>query len=86
MIVIRYVHVLYSTVSWFPPLPVEVHELEEVSASLRAHGGAEQEEHDAQARGEQPPPRPEVTGEHVHDPRHEALHDAELAVDTDRLE
>ena len=68
------------------PLPVEVHELEEVGAPLHGHGSAEQKEHDAEARGELPPPRPEEAGEHVDDPRHEALHDAELAVDADRLQ
>ena len=67
-------------------LPVEVHELEEVRAALHGHGGAEQEEDDADARGELAPPRPQVAGEHVDDARHQALHDAELAVDPDRLE
>ena len=69
-----------------PLLPVEVHELEEVGAALHGHGGAEQEEDDADARGELAPPRPQVAGEHVDDARHQALHDAELAVDPDRLE
>ena len=67
-------------------IPVEVHELEEVCAALHGHGGAEQEEHDAHARRKLAAPRPQVAGEHVHNPRHETLHDAELAVDPDRLE
>ena len=67
-------------------LPVEVHELEEVRAALHGHGGAEQEEQDAHARRELAAARPQVAGEHVHNPRHETLHDAELAVDADRLQ
>ena len=69
-----------------PAGAVEVHELEDVGPALGHHGHAQEEQGQADQGGEEPSPGPEGLREHVHDPRHQTLHDAELAVNPDRLE
>ena len=64
-----------------------------VAAQRELHGGgetsqsdwSEEEEEDADAEGESLPDGPQLVGPHVHDAGHEALDDAELAVNADRL-
>ena len=64
---------------------VKVHELEDEGAALGDHGHAEEEEEDADEGGEGATTGPEEPGEDVDQAGHEALHDAELAVNADRL-
>ena len=66
--------------------PVEVHELEEEDAALRAHGDAEGEHEDADADGEDAAVLEQVLRPVVHDPGHKGLHVAELGVDSKHLE
>ena len=74
-----------TSISWRGKHPICSPHLEDVGPSVGDHGQAEEEEEDADGRGELAPPRPEGVREHVHQARHQGLHDAELAVDADRL-
>jgi len=69
-----------------PAGAVEVHQLEDVGASLGGHGRAQQEKEDADESGEGAAARPQLLGEDVDDAGDQALHDTELGVDADRLE
>ncbi len=60
--------------------------LEYVCPSVHGHRHPQQEEEDADGRGEFAPALTQQLGKHVHQARHQALHDAELAVDPDGLE
>jgi hypothetical protein len=60
--------------------------LEDVRSPSGDHWDPGNKEEDAGGRGEGPPPGPQQRRPHVHNARHQTLHDAELAVDADRLE
>ena len=59
--------------------------LEHVCSTLRGHRKSKEEEENADPEGEGLSNRPQRFRPHVHDPGHEALHNAELTVNANGL-
>ena len=59
--------------------------LEHVCSTLRGHWKSKEEEENADPEGEGLSNRPQRFRPHVHDPGHEALHNAELTVNANGL-